>query len=647
MRGTGSMVKQKLYAYAGKILRIDLTTREIVIEPTEKYARKWIGAKGINWWILYNELRPWATPYEPANIIAIGAGPMNGTLVPGSSRLELDSKNTFSGGVGASNVGGQFAAELKYAGFDHIILHGKSRIPIYLWICDSNVELRDARDLWGRTVWETDDLIKESCGDEDICTLAIGPAGENLVRGACVIANRNRAAAKCGLGAIFGSKNLKALAVRGTGAVEIAQPVRFIEALNVIRDKLLNDEFMRYIGPYGLYGVLPFKNKTSCTQYKGWQHNQMPQESFEKIRPDIIHAKYKKRDMSCTACIEGMSQFWEINEGPFAGFKSEAIQLHHIVELGSKLCIDYAPAIIRADGLLSELGLDLTHAAGTIAWAFECFQHRILTEQDTDGLKLEWGDYGVVMELMRKMAYREGFGKILAEGSRYAADVIGRGSDYYSVHMKGQELYEELRTPLGWALGAAVSTRAGGHTTGAPCCEQIPETEAGRQIWGEQYHVNDIYEGKPRLVQYFEEQMAILNALGICMYTGGQWLGSTLASLKDLAELYSAATGWETSEEDFKKSGERMLNVEKAFNTLHAGLSRKDDYPVDRLFREPLVDGPSKGFLLDREKWGRMLDEYYELHDWDKETGLQTRRCLEDLDLDKVADDLEKAGRLK
>jgi aldehyde:ferredoxin oxidoreductase len=642
------MAQEKLYAYKGKILRIDLTTRQISIESTEKYAREWLGAKGINWWILYHELKPWVTPYEPANIVAIGAGPVVGTLAPGGARLELDSRNTLTGGVGASNVGGHFAAELKYAGYDNIIVRGRAKTPVYLWIDDDRVELRDAGKLWGKTVWETDDLIKQELGgDEDICTLAIGPGGENLVRGACVIVNRNRAAGKCGMGAILGSKNLKAIAVRGTGTVEVAHPDRFIEAVNDIRDKVLADPVMQICGPGGLYAFLPMKNKTSATQYQGWQHNQLPQEAFEKIRPDIIQGKYKKKDMGCTACPSACSYFWEINEGPFAGFKSEAIELHHIVELGSKLCIDYAPAIIRADGLLSELGLDLTHVAGTIAWAFECYQFGILTGKDTDGLKLEWGDWGVVFELMRKMAYREGFGDILAEGSRRAADIIGRGSDYYVVDMKGQELYEELRTPMAWALGASVATRGGGHTTGAPCSEQSMISEAGKKKWGERYFEKQIIEGKPQMVQYTERIQAIANSLGICMFTGTDWLGASLAAFKELAELYSAATSWETSEEDFRRIGERMLNLEKAFNGLYTDFDRKDDYPVERLFKEPLVDGSDAGFLLKKEDWDKMLDEYYGLHGWDKETGLQTRRSLQDVDLADVADDLEKAGRLR
>lgn len=624
---------------------VDLSTGVIVTEPTEKYAHKWIGGRGINQWILYNELKPWVTPYEPANIIAIGTGPLAGTLAAGACRHSVDCKNAFNGGVGSSNSGGHFASGLKFAGYDSVVFQGRARQPVYLWINDDQVELRDASHLWGKTTWETEDLIREELGNEKVQVLCIGPAGENLVRGACVIANRNRAAGKCGCGAVMGSKNLKAVAIRGTGSVEVAHPDRFMRAVDDMWRVIQNDPVEKLTYRYGSAGILPMKNKTSGIPYKNFQDNWLPSEAVEKLHPDVFDTKYRQRMIGYMACPMACSSFYKVDHGPYAGLANEGFELEDIINYGGKLAIDYAPAIIKIHALYNQLGIDEDGGTGPISWAFECYQRGILTEKDTDGLKLEWGDYEVVIELIRKTANREGFGNILAEGSKRASEIVGRASEYYAITMKGQELYEEVRVPLGWGLGACVATRGGGHTSGAPCVEMFPESELGKKIWGKDYHVATSYEGKPQLVRYFEQQQAIINSLGVCMYMSN-WMGAGLPTLKEYAELYSAATGWETTEDELRKAGERMLNLEKAFNVLHADLGREDDYPPERLLKEPIISGQHAGFTLSKEEYDKMLNEYYECHGWDPETGLQTKKCLEELDLRDVADDLVRAGKL-
>lgn len=643
------MEKSKAYAYTGKILRVDLSTGSISIEPTMNYIQRWLGGRGINMSILYSELRAWTMPYEPANRMVIGAGPLVGTLAPAATRISIASKNVFSYGVGTSNCGGHFAPELKFAGYDHIVLQGRARKPVYLWIDDDHIELRDAYEIWGKTTWETDDLIKQDIGDEDIQILCIGPAGENLVRGACIIANRNRAAGKCGLGAVMGSKNLKAVAVRGTGSLEVAHPDRFMEAVDSARERIQKADFLKVFLPSGSHGFWYGANNDSRIPYKNFQDAHIPEESAKALDPDVYLKRYIKKNIGYSACPIPCSHYHKIDQGPYANLGTEAFQLETSINFGGKLAIDYPPAIIKAHALCNQLGLGVDIAAGTIAWAFECFQRELVTQQDTDGLSLEWGDHGVVFELTRKMAYREGFGNILAEGCKKASEILGRNSEYYAIHMKGQDLYEEVRLPLGWGFGACVATRGGGHTTGAAQCEAFAGNPKVAEIAKKAFGVKTIdpatYEEKHKLTVYTERLQEVVNSLGICMFMG-KWLFPAYLGLQEFAELYSAATGWEVEEDDFIMIADRILNLEKAFNVLHANLGRKDDYPPDRCLAEPIKTGPYKGFALSKEKYNRMLDEYYGLRGWDTDTGLQTRKCLDNLGLATIAKDLQKAGKL-
>lgn len=640
----------RLYGYAGKILRIDLTDGAIATRPTEPYARKWLGQRGIGQRILYQELRPRVTPYEPDNLVVVETGPLSGTLTPGASRYSMASKNPFSGGVGTSNSCGFFGPELKYAGYDHIVIRGRAARPVYLLIRDDRVEIRDAGGLWGKTTWETEDLIREELGDEELRIISIGPAGENLVRGGCVISDKHRAAGKCGLGGIFGSKNLKAIAVRGTGAVEVAQPERFMAAITRAWEQIRSSvPLTERVGASGTIGSTGPKNDYCSMPYKNFQETMIPPESIARLDADIFTRRFKVRDLAGPACPVHCAKFYRISEGPFAGLATGGLQLNTLADYGGKCAIDDPAALVKLHALCNQLGVDLDASSGAIAWAFECYQRGIITERDTDGLKLEWGDYRVVIELVRKLAYREGFGNLLAEGSKRASELLGRESGYYAIHIKGQDLYESIRAPLGWGLGACVATRAGGHTTGVPGCElAMPENpqlrEDCRRVFGITNTDPQSYQDVPELVRYFEREQELINSLGLCMFVG-TWIDPNSMGIPELAEIYSAATGWETTEEEAIRIADRILNLEKAFNIIHAGLGRADDLPPERCLKEPIKSGRFAGFRLSEEKWNRMLSHYYEIHGWDRETGLPTRESLEALDLEDVADDLEREGK--
>ena len=615
----------KHYSLGGEMLRVNLTLGKVSKEPTFKFAKKFLGGRGINWWRLYNDIKPNVTPFEPENEIIFGSGLLVGTLAPCAARLSVDSKNPFSGGIASSNSGGHFAAELKFSGYDQVIFQGRSRKPVYLWIDDSQIELRDASNLWGCTTCEADERIKEEVGDKEVNVAAIGPAGEKLVRMACIIANRERAAGKCGLGAVMGSKNLKAVAVRGTGSIEVNDPDRFIEAVDNSWERIKHSDIYEPMKKFGTFGI--DYQDGYLGPVKNYQDEYLDKKFMRKINSEILHSDYEAGAFSCFVCPLHCSHFYKVKEGSYKG-TCEKLEAQTISNFGTNLYIDYPPALIKAVSLCNEYGLDMD-VSSEIGWAFECYQRGILTEKDTDGLELKWGNHEVVMKLLRKIAYREGFGNILAEGVMRASQNIGRGSEKYASYIKGMGNRETMRASKGWALGIAVALRGGGHTSAGPFMEPSPT----------------LYEDKPELVVYCERLHAVLDSLGICLYCGvcnGPNLlnpeeKTSLIDLKTCADLVSAATGWNITKEQLLLIGEQILNVGKAFNVIHAKLNRRDDYPPKRLMKEPIKSGPQKGERLEKVKWDKMLDRYYELHGWDVKTGLPTKKGLMEIGLLNIA----------
>jgi aldehyde:ferredoxin oxidoreductase len=644
----------KNHGYAGKILRVNLSNCKTKFEETTRYTKWVLGGKGVNQWLLYKEVKPGIESLDPANKIFFGAGVLTGTLIPGSCRYNVDSKNVLTGGVGAANAGGHFGPELKYAGYDHIIIQGRSRVPCYLWIDDDSVEVRSAKSIWGKTTWETDDMIREELGDEDIQIASIGQAGENLVRSACIINNGGRATERCGLGAVMGSKNLKAIAVRGSGEILVPKPDEFMELLDEIWNKQVElAESSNDIK----YGFVEMRNKYSGNQVRNfqdgfWDPDKVRNTSGEKL------SVYKERRLACFACPSprANSMNWlKVTEGEFKGIEGEGYYTNTRRNYGVKLDIDNIEGIIKAHLLCNQYGLDVDNAAGPIAWAMECYQKGILTDEDTEGLELEWGNYQAVLELLRKIAFREGFGEILGEGCKRASEMIGRESEKYCMHIKGQDLYENIRTTIGYGVGTILAPRGGAHLDGAIFTEDpragINSPEVSMELYGVPTAGDrKAYAGKAKLIILQENLNAIYNCLGICtMVTGYLTNGLTgplLSTFDDLAKIYTAATGQDMTSSELIRIGDRINNVMKAFN-VREGMSRSEDYPPDRFFDEPIKSGGGKGEHLDRDKYDRLLDDYYRLREWDVETGLPTQRKLEELELTEVEKELRKMGKLK
>jgi aldehyde:ferredoxin oxidoreductase len=632
--------------YAGKILRVDLTTSTISTEPTGKYVPKFLGAKGINQWILFKELRPWVTPFEPANLICFGAGPLVGTLVPGAARMNVDSKNALTGGIGSGSCGGWFAAELKFAGYDNIVIQGRAKEPVYLWVEDDKVSFRSANDLWGRRTSDTVKMIKEDLNQTEIQVLCIGPAGENMVRPACIVVSGSRIVGRCGLGAIMGSKNLKAIAVKGNGSIGVQKAEQFMEMVHKVSLRLRRLEGAKGRRDYGTLVASPLFNELSALSYKNYQDDYIPEESFKKISHEVFRHMYGIDRYSCTACPTPCGHIYLIDEGPYSGTRCLKAEANSVWDFGGKLAIEDAAAILKAQEECCQLGLDIDNVSSVIAWAISCFQDGIISKEEMEGLELRWGDHRVVLELLNRIAHRQGFGNILAEGSLKASQIVEKGSERYAFHMKGQDLIEAIRSMKGWALGVVVSARGGAHTRGALATESRKYSpEISQKLFGIKTAGDArAYEGKSKVVCYFEYVHSLLDSLGVCLFTGN-WTTPEGITPEELAGFYTLTTGFRMSVDELMKAGERVHNVEKMFNVYHAGFTREDDYPPQRLMEEPIRSGPLRGECLKREDWDKMLDEYYTLHGWDPLTSWPMKEKLVELDLKECIGRLDQARK--
>ena len=544
-----------------------------------------------------------------------------------------------------SYVGGQ----LKFAGYDSLIIEGRAHSPVYLWIYDDQIEIRDASHIWGKTTWEALRVLRKDFNDPNLHIISIGPAGENLVRGACILQDKSRAFGRCGSGAVMGSKNLKAIVVKGTGKIKVAKPQKFMDSVMRIRKMFKKGKSFEKLQRYGTLSAFPLKQENCAIQYKNFQECVLPEEIAKIVDPRKTIDKYEVSRQSFPGCaIGGCSRQLYISEGPYAGLQAECPQWEVFGTLQGRLAIKEPAFMIKVNALCNQLGVDVDMAGGAIGWAMECYQRNIINESDTDGLKLNWGDAGVVLELIKKIAYREGFGNLLAEGCAKAADILGRNSSYYAINIKGQDLYETCRGALGWCLGTITSTRGGGHATGATIAEFWPESvlEKSKSIFGVNNPNTPLeYDGKAKMVSYMEILHRINNSLGIC-HINTTWWDAEYMDLIHLAELYSLATGWNTTIEDLKYIATKQLNLEKAFNLVHTNFERNDDMPAQREMNEAIPYGKLAGWKFDKEKLNKMLDEYYEIHDWNKKTSFPTRRILKKLGLEDVVEDLRKIGKL-
>lgn len=625
--------------YGGAILWVDLEKKETLKESLDpKLINAFIGGRGMNSWRLYENVIPNEPPFHPQNPLIFGVGPLTGTMLPASSRFTVTARSPLTYGHGDANAGGFFGPELKFAGYDQIIFKGKAKSPIYLFIENDRIELRDARHLWGKDTWETQRLIREELGDEDIQIACIGPAGENMVRVACIIHGLKRAAAKA-MGPVMGSKNLKAVAVRGTKGLKVAHPDEFFQISTEILNGYQRNDLTLYGTPVSLLFELKENN---CWATKNLQTSKFP--GLQNITPDKFNEKYFHRLKACFGCSICCGRSYRVKEGEFKGVCGEGPELAAFWAWGTQPQVDNLAAVLKSDVLSNQMGVDCIETGDTIAFAMECYQRGLLSTEETKGLKLEWGNYKVVHTLIEQIARREGIGEILGEGMRTAAQKIGKGANYYARQIKGQSFPAEMRGKHGSVLGYITSTRGADHLRGI-AVDDIMSVKYIQEHFGEEALKGQGVKGKGKATKWVQDMTTIPDLFGICKIFYVLSAAYTEFTPDDFARIYTAATGLELSGVDLLKASERIYNLEQAFNVKIGGFSRKDDTLPDRLFEEKTDGDLAKRKALERDKIDQLLDEYYEERGWDKVTASPTRKILEVLDLKTVADDLESLSK--
>jgi len=610
-----------LFGYAGRILRIDLSTGKTKVSPLSvEYAKKYIGGIGLGMRLLLDNSKPGIDPLSPENPLILTTGPFSGTMAPtGGNGHAFVAKSPLTNGVGEAKSHGFFGAELKRAGYDAVIFENKAEKPVYVWIDDDSIQLMDAKHLWGKSPQETEDAIREELGDYYIRVASIGLAGEKLARVACIINDTTRAAGRTGMGTVMGSKNLKAIAVRGTKDVSVAQPDEFLEFVKMMHERMKGPATVKYrtlgtplnVLVHNSLGALPTRNFTNAIF-----------EGAEKVSGEYLNEHFVARINGCSSCAMRCEHIAVIPEGPYKGTTTR-VEYEPLWAFGPHCGVDRMDAIIKAMELCNYYGLDSLSTGNIVGFAMDCYEHGILTKEDTDGLELEFGNAEAMVELVHKIGKREGIGDILAEGVKRAAEKIGKGAEKYANHIKGLEMTGyDIRGLKTAAIGYAVSFRGADHNRHGAYGLDLKGTV-------DRFKVE---KGRAKLVIDLENLYTIIDSLIICKFSRGTYY----EGFKDLARYYTLVTGIEMTPEELELTGERINNLGRLFN-IREGFTRKDDHLPPKVMSTPIPDDTvSKGSYITQEELDLMLDDYYATRGWTKE-GVPTLEKLKELGLEDLA----------
>lgn len=570
---------------------------------------------------LFEELDEKVDPLSSENVLFFSAGPMAGTIWPTASRVTVAAKSPLTNGLGYSHAGGFFGPELKFAGFDIVRISGRAEQPMYLRIEDENASLKSAAHLWHRTTSETIETVQKEFSN---CRVAcIGPAGENLVRIASIMTDRERAAGRCGLGAVMGSKNLKAVAVRGKRKVEAANSEEFRRLCSkALKRCSPENPQLKGLSTYGTPWLISTKNETGDLPSKNHQIARFPW--AEKISGETIRKKYFVKAETCFACPIHCRAYAKVPEGKHPPLTGSRPEYETIDSFGPMCWISDFSIIMKANQLCNELGLDTISTGVVVSFAMELYEKGLITKKEA-GVPLEWGNDESMLELIKMIGYRRGFGDVLAEGTARAAEKIGGQSCRFAMHVKRMEIpRQEPRTLKAFGLGHAVSNRGADHLYALPTIDSARKVDVAKQVLPEN-PLDEILDTrnptyKPDIVVFTENYCAITDALGVCKFTTTE---TYVFMPSDFAEALTALTGEKFTEEVLLRCGERIVNLERCFN-VREGFSRKDDQLPERFLKEPLG-----GSTVELDK---MLSKYYALRGWSDE-GIPKRETLERLGL--------------
>lgn len=603
-----------MYGWTRKIIRVNLTEEKITVEDLNmEDAKLYLGGRGLASKILCDEIDPNIDPLSPENKLIFMTGPLTGTYASCAGRFNVVAKAPLTGTIGAANSGGYFGPELKFAGYDGIIFEGKADKPVYLHICDDLIELKSAEHLWGKNVFETTDLLLEE-NERDARVACIGPAGEKQVLFATVMNDKDRAAGRSGMGAVMGSKNLKAVVVKGTKSIKVFSRDKFKDAVMDARSKLDQNGVTGPGGGLPTYGtevLVNILNEVHGLPTRNWQDSYF--EHADLISGEYMTENCLVRNKACFACSIGCGRIVRIPDGKYKGIVAGA-EYEAGWSYGACCGVKDLNAINKANHVCNLLGLDPITMGATIACAMEMYEKGYLTKEDLGGKELKFGDAEGIIEWTELTGYREGFGDIMALGSYRMAEKYGHPELSMSVKKQEMPAYDG-RVLQGMGLEYATSNRGGCHVRGyltSPEILGIPQKVDPHST-----------EGKAALLKTFQDLTAVVDSSDICLFT------TFAIGLPEISEMLRTVTGLEYSDEEILQIGERIWNLEKLFN-LKAGFTRKDDTLPERLLKEPVKTGPGKGLVT---KLDVMLDEYYEVRGWDKE-GIPTEEKLKELGLE-------------
>ncbi len=620
-------MSDQYYGWTGRHIRVDLTRSDIaVVEDDLELMKNYLGARGVGIKIMMDEIDPKIDAFEPQNRFIIATGPLT-CMPPAGNRTYFVTKSPLTGGIANAGVGGYFGAELKFAGYDFIIFQGKAKRPVYLWVDNDKIELRSAEHIWGKGTEASEELLIAET-DPMAHIAAIGPAGENLVRLANVITGGvtgARAAGRGGVGAVMGSKNLKAVVARGTGGVKLADMAAFKQhvgkALNFWNNP--SESCIKVLADHGTIGVVSFTNDLGILPTRNFQTGVF--EGADKISGETFAEKYSVRgatpSKACFACPAGCARLSHVKERGYEG-KGEGPEYESVASLGAVTSVDNLPAVIKAGRICNDMGMDTISAGVTVGCAMELFQRGYLPEKDV-GYALMFGDADGLLDLVQKMATREDFGWILGEGSFRLADRYGHPE--LSMTVKKQELPNyDPRGVKGQGLAFVTNKRGADHCRAEVNCSEIYETTM-LGYWSPDKDVDrHAIKGKAKMTKHYQDYCAwAYDSLGYCYFL----LMDTPE--QDVIDLLESATGVDFGGvEALNRVGERIFTLERLFN-LKAGLSAKDDTLPKRFLKEPMPEGPSKGQVFEQEQ---ILPEYYRIRGWNQQ-GVPSKKKLEELDL--------------
>jgi len=613
----------KYGGYIGQLLRVNLTNKGITKEPLrEDWARDFVGGVGLSARILYDELPPRVDALGLENKLVMMTGPVNGTIIPAASRSSVCAKSPYTGSFFHSIFGGFLGPELKFAGYDGLIIEGQADYPVYLWIDDDKVEIRDAGHLWGKDPFKTQEVLRKEIGDEEIHIATIGLAGEEKASYAMILCDI-RAAGRGGMGAVMGSKKLKAIVIRGTGGVTVPNVLKVYNTAIKLNELIATTPAVQGLSQYGTPRNVAAMNEGGILPTRNWQTETFA--GMVNITGEAMREKVVKGDRACFACSINCTKYSVVPKGPYKSIINGA-DYETIYGFGSACAVDNIEALCKADELCDEYGIDLISTALCIAWAMECYEKGIFTREDTDGIDLKFGNADGMLQMIEKIGKREGLGALLAKGTRAAAQIVGKDTCRFAIQNKGLEWPGHTCRPFpACAVGYATGPRGGSHHDIRPTPEKSGLVD------------RKILEGKGALAAEINHWLILADSTLLCHLAEPIW--GPIKINDSLIEALNSVTGWELDYQGARKIAERQWNMIRCFSA-REGFTREDDQLPVRFMEEPVPEGPMKGSYIPRETLERLKDDYYIYRGWDLKTGNPTKAKLSELGLDFATEDI-------